>query len=334
MKRAPSIVRGADGNTPAQPGPTRISIGAAPSVPPAAPQFPPQPAPQSLSSRPAPTRLALPGAAQAEAAEHRRPVLKPSVLAGVQQRPFAAAAEELLRLFPDAQPQAVQLAQQQIGAAPLPTAGAPDWMRFGEPQQQRLAQLVRQRLQLAEEPLLRQVPLLLRQLHARMSDLLEALQGGVFRRTPARIWSEAAPEVRLAETRLQQALPQLQSHQALLAELALQTGAAHRQLQALDMAAAWLLERTGDDIHTTLSARAAAILASQALALEQLQLLQLDQDHLQALTAMVQEGVLVRLPAVLAQLAPWGPRLSETQRLLLADVVAEFKAFIERKLPS
>lgn len=330
MKRAPSVVRGADGGTAPQPEPTRISIGGVPSVSPAALPS----APQSGPSRPAPTRLALPGALQAEVIEPRRAALKPSALAGVQQRPFSAAAQELLQLFPEALPRAVQLAQQQIGAAPLPTARALDWMRFGEPQQQRLAQLVTQRLQLAEEPLLRQVPLLLRQLQARMSDLLEALQGGVFRRTPARIWSEAAPEVRLVETRLQQALPQLQSHQALLAELEQQTEAARQQLQSLDMAAAWLLERTGDDIQTTLSARAAAILASQALALEQLQLLQLDQGHLQALAALVQEGVLVKLPAVLAQLAPLGPRLSETQRLLLADVVAELKAFIERKLPS
>ena len=260
--------------------------------------------------------------------------LKPSRLSGVQKRPFTADEKTLRRLVPQAPEALLQLALRQIAAAPLPTAATMSWLRFGEPAQQTLAQLIKQRMQAAEEPVLRQIPVLLRQLHGRMADLLEALQGGVFRRTPAKVWTDAAPEVAFVETRLQQALPLLQARQAQLSDLVRQTYDVHRQLLALDIAAAYLLTQVDAEIQTTLGARSAAILASQALALEQLHLLELDQNSLRDLTALVQDGVLLKLPAVLAQLATMNQRISETQRLLLADVVSELKAFIERKLSS
>ena len=223
---------------------------------------------------------------------------------------------------------------QCIASAPLPQAPALDWSRFGEPAQQQLAQLVRQRLQLADEPPLRQAPMLLRQLHARMQDLLAALHGGVFRRTPAKVWSATAPEVAFVETRLQQALAQLQQHQVQLGALRASTAEVQRQLRVQDMACAYLLDQVSGDVLGVLTARATATLASLALANEQLQLLQLDQEQLRELIALVQDGVLVKLPAVLAQLAQLRSGLGETQRLLLSEAVQELKSFIERRLPS
>ena len=362
MGRVPTIVQGGSksgANPPVapeaggKPAPTRIQIGGesgagkSEEVPPV-----------TAAHRPAPTKLqmAVPEVARASELSHAqgqpiRPTRMqpgdavstlsdlatkplPSRLSGVHKQPFRADEKVLRQLSPQAPESLLQLAMRHIAAAPLPAAAALSWMRFGEPAQQLLAQLIKQRMHAAEEPVLRQIPVLLRQLHGRMADLLEALQGGVFRRTPAKVWTDAAPEVAFVEARLQQALPLLQARQAQLSDLVRQTHDVHQQLLALDIAGEFLLTQVDAEIQTTLGARSAAILASQALALEQLQLLELDQNSLRDLTALVQDGVLLKLPAVLAQLATLNQRISETQRLLLADVVSELKAFIERKLSS
>lgn len=300
--RIPSVVRGAP---PARPEPTRLS-------------------PQALG----PVPDSPPPAARSPA--------RASALAGVRRLPFAATRQELETLFPGAGPEVLQQARLAVAAAPLSGAAPAAWLRYGEPAQQALAELVRQRLQLADEQPLRLVPALLAQLQARLAQVLEALQGGVFRRSAARVWRGAAAEIGLLEQRLGQSLAALQQLHQRLEDLMARARAAQQGLLALDMACAFLMHKVAEPVRPALAARAVALAGSQALALEQLQLLEADKSALHQLMLLVQDGVLLRLPALLSQLAPLDgplrPALNQTQRLLLADALRQFKAFIEQGL--
>lgn len=257
---------------------------------------------------------------------------KPSSLRGAPTLPFSATSQEIQQLFPAAQADVVRQVVLDISSAPLPAAPGLRWIRFGEAAQDSLAQLVKQRLQLADAQPLRLVPLLLRQLHGKMADILEALQGGVFKRSVARVWSEVAPEITLLEEQLRQSLPALASMSERWVELGEKTQAIQVKLCSLDMAATYLLDKVSAEVQPVLGTRSAAILASQALALEQLQLLEVDRRNLQELTVLVQDGILLKLPAVFAQLGQLHQPLNGTQRLLLSELVLEFKAYIERKI--
>ena len=274
----------------------------------------------------------LPPASQIQEKSMAQLQRKPSSLRGAPTLPFSATSQEIQQLFPAAQADVVRQVVLDISSAPLPAAPGLRWIRFGEAAQDSLAQLVKQRLQLADAQPLRLVPLLLRQLHGKMADILEALQGGVFKRSVARVWSEVAPEITLLEEQLRQSLPALASMSERWVELGEKTQAIQVKLCSLDMAATYLLDKVSAEVQPVLGTRSAAILASQALALEQLQLLEVDRRNLQELTVLVQDGILLKLPAVFAQLGQLHQALNGTQRLLLSELVLEFKAYIERKI--
>ncbi|WP_370682413.1 hypothetical protein [Comamonas sp. GB3 AK4-5] len=325
------------GPAPSRPSPTKLA------GPLAGPEAGAPAAATERTTTPAPTRLApaakaadLHAAAFRTGGDERAEPLQASALPGVRSLPFQASVPALQQLFPQACALSLQQAAHAVSSAPLPGSAVLAWVRYGEKAQQTLAELVRQRLELADGKPLRLVPALLRHLHGRMADVLEAFQGGVFRRSPARVWRETAPEVALLEAQLRQALPVLQSLHDQLGDLISRVRAAQQALQALDMACMFLMDKVGAHIQPTLAARAGAVLASLALAMEQLQMLTEDQSRLLELMQLVQDGVLLKLPAVLSQLARLNGAahapLNETQRLLLTEVVLEFSTFIENHL--
>ena len=65
---------------------------------------------------------------------------------------------------------------------------------------------------------------------------------------------------------------------------------------------------------------------------QQIQTLELDKTTVQELTVLVQDGVLLKLPAVYSQLADLSAKPSDTQRFMAAEKLSEIVHHIQRKL--
>ena len=279
----------------------------------------------------APTRLGEPPADRPQA----RPI-EASALPGKRQRPLQIEPAQLARRFPGAQPALLERTHALLAGLSPQAMDAPACLRLGAPEQEELAALTRQRLALMEVSVTSGVARHLARLHGLLREVLDAMDGGLFKKPVAKVWASMAVEIRQIEGLLSQAVPALAGMLAELEALAGRLARAGGVLQAQALAAEYLQDVLDPDRGQLLAARQAALQASQALVLEQLQALALDRQRVQELVALVQDGVLLQLPSVHSQMAGLSSRqssgYSDTQRFLATEKLAEIVGFIQRKL--
>lgn len=258
------------------------------------------------------------------------PAFTASALPGVQRKPVEVPLSELSRRFPHAEAAALQRTQGVLAGLHVQSLDASAWLRFGLAEQEELAALIRQRLQLAQEATTRSVPQHLRRLHELLSDVLEALDGGFFRKPAAVVWAGHEAEVGQLEALLGASQAALAGQLQALGALKEPVRGCGERLDASAMAADYLLDQVGPEAGGLLLARLTSLTGSQAMLQEHRLQLEQDATRLQELVAWVQDGVLLKLPAVHAQLAGLASRPSETQRFLAAEKLSDILQTLKR----
>lgn len=246
----------------------------------------------------------------------------PSALPGIQRRGLDVSLEELRAKFPNASEPEIDRARGVLAGVMLASTGSATWLEFGQTVQEELAALVRERLDTVQQPTSRVAAQHLARLHALLSDVLEAFEGGLFRKSPDAVWNSCKAEVQALEQLLRTAnadlglqIKALEKQKRKVASLALQLGAT-----AL---AADYLAGTRADAAGLLVARLASLTGSQVLLREHATHLDHDILTVQELTTLVQAGVMVKLPAVYTQLAALTGKPNDTQRFLAAEKLTD-----------
>ena len=255
-----------------------------------------------------------------------------SALPGVQRKPVEVALPALARRFPQADAAALQRTQGVLAGLHVQSVDAAGWLRFGMAEQEELAALIRQRLQVAQEATTRSVPQHLRRLQELLSDVLEALDGGFFRKPAAAVWAGHETEVVQLESLLGASKAALSDQLQALGQLQQPVLACAQRLEASALAAEYLLDQVGPEAGGLLLARITSLTGSQAMLQEHRLHLEQDASRLQELMTWVQDGVLLKLPAVHAQLARLASRPSETQRFLAAEKLTDLLQTLKRAL--
>ncbi len=314
---ATSTLRPATTSTPIQPttlGPTKL--GAAPVAPPAAPAQAPKPTAM-------PAGVALP--------PHSAPV-QASALPGTQRKPVEVSLAELTSRFPGLAADIKPQVQGVLAGLSLQTMSSSAWLAFGTSAQEEASELVKSRLSLMEASATRAATQHLTRLLALLDEVLDALNGGFMRRSVQKAWSEVEAEVRALEGLLNPLQHQLMALIGKFDELSGECSAVDVNLQAHALAAEYVLDLLDAQPGSLLVGRIAALKTSQALVLGQIQTLELDKTQVQELTALVQDGVLLKLPAVYSQMAGLPSKPSDTQRFIAKEKLDEIVQLLQRKM--
>jgi hypothetical protein len=261
----------------------------------------------------------------------RQPV-QASVLPGVQRKPLDVPLGELLARFPLADVGLLERVQEILAGIMAHSMSATVALAFGKPEQESLSSLVKDRLSLMEAAASRSVAQHLARMQTLLREVLEAMDGGFFRKPAATVWAGVSSEVQQLEGLLSNAEPALSRLQGSLAELSAKASGAEQTLHATSLAAEYLSGVASADVSPLLVSRATSLVTSQALAREQVQMLAVDTTKVQELTTLVQDGVLVQLPAVYSQLAGLSTKPSDTQRYLATEKLNEIVTIMQRKL--
>jgi hypothetical protein len=261
----------------------------------------------------------------------RQPV-QASVLPGVQRKPLDVPVGELVARFPLVDVALLERVQAILAGVMLHNMSATVALAFGKPEQESLSTLVKDRLSLMEAAASRSVAQHLTRMQTLLGEVLEAMQGGFFRKPAATVWAAVSGEVQQLDGLLSNAEPALSRLQGALAELSAKASGVAQTLHATSLAAEYLSGVASADVSPLLVSRATSLVTSQALALEQVQMLALDTTKVQELTTLVQDGVLLQLPAVYSQLAGLSTKPSDTQRYLATEKLNEIVTIMQRKL--
>lgn len=330
-KLAPTILggSGAGGVTPAPPTPVQPTMRPTAFKPTAMPSVTPAPAP-AVQPPVAAKPTALPFSAPKPAPAQAEPV-RASALPGTQRKPLEVAYAQLAVRFPGAAPSVLDRARAILAGVSPHGVSASAWLSFGVTAQEAVSDLVKQRVTAMEASPVRDVSKHLARLMLLLSEVLDAMDGGFFKKPAAAVWSSVSAEVRQLEALLSDSGPALSRMLGALSDMAPKAQDAGEQVQASALAAEYLVDIVGADASHLLVSRATALTGSQALVLEQLQMLALDTSTVQELINLVQNGVLLQLPAVYSQLARLSPKPSDTERYLATEKLNEIVNFMKRK---
>jgi hypothetical protein len=258
--------------------------------------------------------------------------VRASVLPGTQRKPLEVSVDELARRFPGTALELLERARGLLAGVTPQTMSTPAWLNFGVPAQESLSQLVKERVSLMETSVVPSVSQHLARMQHLLREVLDAMEGGFFKKPAATVWSSVVGEVRQLETLLSNAGPALGALLGAMAELAVKNKNAGETLHANSLAAEYLIDVVSPEAGHLLVSRATSLTASQTLALEQIQALSLDAIQVQELSTLVQDGVLLQLPAVHSQLAGLSTKPSDTQRYLATEKLNEIVNLMQRKL--
>lgn len=290
-------------------------------------QVTPAPAAPLASAKPTALLMGTPLPKAVEAAP-----VQASALPGTQRKTVVVSLEELGRRFPGlAADMKTRIQGLLAGVSPVSMdTGA--WLSFGTQAQEDAAKLVKERLALMESAETRGVTQHLTRLQTLLGEVLDAMEGGFFKKAPQKVWDDVSAEVHQLEGLLNQAYPKLMGLTSRIDALVEKNREAGVVLSANALAAEYLTDLVAHQMGSLLVSRIAALSTSQALTLEQIQTLELDKTTVQELTVLVQDGVLLKLPAVYSQLADLSAKPSDTQRFMAAEKLSEIVHHIQRKL--
>lgn len=254
-----------------------------------------------------------------------------TALGGAAGKPNAVPIETIARRFPETTPEMrARVRALLLGQRP---AAATDngWLTYGVAGQTAVNATLKTQIALLDASDRRDATALLARLHAILAELLGALEGGFFRRSAHAAWQHHAAEIRHIEARLAAHANALLKTLDALGELDGRYGAAHDELEAFALAGTFTLDNmTADDNAQWLQSRLIAITASQQLAQQNRLLLVQQNAELRELVTLLQDGVLVKLPAVSAQLTTLPDKPNETERYLAREALGALAQLFER----
>ncbi|WP_158955867.1 hypothetical protein [Paraburkholderia acidisoli] len=243
-----------------------------------------------------------------------------------------ATIKAIAHRFPNATPALrARVRALLVGHGPA-AGGANTWLTYGVAGQTAVNATIKAQIALLDASAKRDAPTLLARLYSILEEVGGALEGGLFRRSARAVWSQHEPEMRHIETRLGAHANALLQTLDALDELDGRYAAAHDELEAFFLAGTYTFDTlppAGDDAQW-LHARLTALTASQQLAQQNRLMLVQQRNELRELVTLLQDGVLVKLPAVAAQLAMLPDKPNETERYLARDALGELAQLFER----
>jgi hypothetical protein len=257
--------------------------------------------------------------------------VRATALPGTQRKSLDVSFAQLALRFPGEAPDLLERVRAILAGVTPQATGASAWLNFGVPAQEAVSALVKERLAAVAASPARDVSTHLARLHHLLGEVLDAMDGGFFKKPAAAVWSASAPEIRRLESLLVDAGPGLADMLTTLGQYVGKFQECGVTLHTNSLAAQYLADLVGPDVTHLLLSRATALATSQALVLEQMQFLTLDVTQVQELTTLVQNGVLLQLPAVYSQLAGLSTKPSDTERYLATEKLNEIVNFIKRK---
>lgn len=254
-----------------------------------------------------------------------------SALPGIQRKAVEVSLEDLGRRFPGLDVSLKTRVQGLLAGVCPESMDTGAWMSFGTQVQEDVAKLVKERLALMESAETRAVTQYLTRLQALLAEVLDAMEGGFFKKSPQKVWEGVSAEVRQLEGLLNQAASKLMGLTGRMDALVAKNREAGVAVSAVALVADYLTDKVGAQAGSILVSRMTALSTSQALTLEQIQTLELDKNTVQELAILVQDGVLLKLPAVYSQLADLSAKPSDTQRFMAAEKLSEIVHHLQRK---
>lgn len=286
------------------------------------------PAPEQRSGPlPAPSVLLVP-ASQPAPVPVKAASASPKALPGKPLTLLNPSTEALMAKVPGLSPRQAERAIQVLMGLALDDVNSAYLIAFGAEAQELAAKQIKTRLGLMESSATRGITQHLIRLKSLMSEVLAAFDGGLFKRAPHKVWSDVRAEVAQIETLLDTGRKQLVEVLEGLNGLKSETIRARQQVTAYATAADYLSQEPAVSKNTEqgalLLARATALRTSQALLVSQEQSLEMDVMQTHALLAMVQDGVLLHLPAVQSHMANLGSSVSDTQKFVFKETLTDF----------
>jgi hypothetical protein len=235
---------------------------------------------------------------------------------------------ELQARFPE-ESEATLTRVRDVLAGIAPDRSAVNWISYGLDVQGQLKDVLNAQVQLFEAPARREAEALLTRLHRILAEVLDAFEGGFFRKAPRVLWQQYTPEVRQLESHLGTNVTDIGALLEKLAALAARRLEAREALRAHDLAGQYLLDGLGIEAAQLLQSRLTALLASQALAEENRLQLEQHVNGLKALVLHVQDGIFVQLAAVASQILALPDKANETERFLAREALSKLTQLFE-----
>ncbi|GBG14274.1 integrase [Novimethylophilus kurashikiensis] len=296
------------------------------------------------AGRPAPTNLGGLNVQTSPTAPEVKPTVLPSTLPpgpkvevsasslpGTPRRPIEATLEELSTALPEASPDALVRIRAILQGVSPQAWNTPAWLNYGVESQEHVTSLLEQRLSVLNQDALRATPQHFLQLKNLLMEVLDALKGGLIRRPGKHGWEKHEGEIRQLAGLLDKASNQLFEVVTQLTDIEARSQEVFLQLNALVLAAEYLVGLLPADKVALVHQRQLALTSSQAMLQEHILSIGNDVHRVQELIGLVQDGALLKLPAVYTQLANLPDKASETQRYLAVDKLDDLVQLFERK---
>lgn len=254
-----------------------------------------------------------------------------SALPGVQRKSLEVGIPDLVKKYPGVGLAVLQRVQRLICGIHVTSFDSVRIIGFGLDAQAELAALIKQRLDVAQAPAMRAAPQHLTRLHLLLSDVLAAFGGGFLKRSPEKVWADCRSEVEQLQKLLGDAAAELVTQLGCLSALRLPAEACSESLEALALAADYLLDEVSPDQASLLVGRVASITSSQAMVREHVIYLSQDISAIEELVLLVNDGVLLKLPSIYTQLASLAGKPTETERFLASEKLTDVLQTIKQR---
>ncbi|WP_321935303.1 hypothetical protein [Paraburkholderia sp. J8-2] len=245
----------------------------------------------------------------------------------------AVPLEALAQRFPDVKPDMLARVRAVLlghGGA-RGGSGRTDWLTFAVAQQSSVNATLKDQVALLESSARRDAVAHLARLHEILSEVLGSMEGGFFRKSAHAVWQQHSPEIGRLETLLDRTGSDVRRMLDGIAGLCLRYVAAVEELESHYLAGQYLLDSmTGDDTAHLLQSRLIALTASQTLAQDNRLILQQQEAGLRELVVLIQDGVLVKLPSVVTQIAALPDKPTDTDRYLAREALSNLTQLFER----
>lgn len=263
---------------------------------------------------------------------HTQSAVIPGAVAGESRLGRKVDPDALRSLAPDASQTVLTAAAAMLAEAPLNDAPDSAWLSYGLAEQMLASEMASQRLTLAQSSPARAVTAHLDRLRSILENVLAAMQPGLLRRrSPIEVWRDHSSEIEQIETILKDGVDQLRAVIRSSEQQQRSTVHTDDRLRAADIAGQYLLEKEAlpEAARLSITDRLLALVRSRALVQEQRAQIELDIDPIRDLLMLVQDSVLIQLPAVRSQLTALQQRddlrgkHNDTDRFLITEVITD-----------